>query len=276
MGVRTVITGQIAAILIIFSLGLPTSSDAVVFWDDSFEYANQATMANAWDGASCAGDNTILAPTTAKPRTGGKSLQEHFTGIAPNYEGGGSCFFGGRQFPRTQSMFTRFYMYLTDHAGTGDFLVGSPATKITLQFGNGHPISAWLVMFGARTLSYAVQHRSGNAENYITGGSIPQESWVCVESEMTMNSGYGVPDGILRVWINGAQVLNRTNVALLESVDIERPGLNTVRLYTQNGFGRIYYDDHAVGNTRIGCGASPASPAGDLTPPAAPLGVTVR
>ena len=248
---------------------LATPVHATIFWEEGFEYANLATMANAWDGISCATD-TIIAPTTTKPRSGAKSLQEHFTGTPPNYEGGGSCYFGGRSFTRTQSMFTRFYMYLTDYAGTGNFLVGSPATKMMLQFGNGHPISAWLIMFGNRTLSFAVQHRSGQAENYVTNGSIPQQSWVCVESEMTMNSGYGVRDGILRAWINNAPVLNQTNIPLLESVDIERPGLSTIRMYTQNGLGRIYYDDMAVGNSRIGCSGTGPTPPGDTTAPATP------
>ncbi len=264
----------IAGVLIVLSLGLHIPSEAGVFWEDSFEYANAAAMGTLWDGPSCGGE-IILAPTTARPRTGAKSLQEHFTGVPPNYEGGGSCFFGGRRFTRTQTLFTRFYMYLTDHAGTGNFNVGTPTTKIALQYGNGHPISAWLILpFGTNTLAFAVQHRSGNAENIYSSGSIPQRAWTCVESEMTNNSGYGVPDGILRLWINGTQVLNKTNHALLEAADIERPGFDTVRLYTQNGLGRIYYDDYAVGNTRIGCGGIPTS--SDLTPPAAPVGVTIR
>jgi hypothetical protein len=254
-------------LIVLILLLAPVGAQATVFWEDGFEYVDQPTMAFAWDGASCVGDTTILAPTTTRPRTGAKSLQSHFTGIPPTYEGGGSCFFGGRSFQVSSSVFMRFWMYLTDHAGTGNFLPATPTTKILKTFGQGHPFSVyWVMIYGTTTLVATIQHNSGNGENVFTSGSIPQQQWVCVETQTTTNSGPGVANGIIRAWINGTPVLNDTSRVLLESVDTGTyPGTKTIGAYTQNGLGRIFYDDLAVGDTRIGCGATP--PPGDTIPP---------
>lgn len=241
--------------LLLVILIFPITGHATVFWDDGMEYADQPAMAAAWDGASCIGDTQVLVPTTAKAHTGSKSLQEYFTGTPPNYEDGGSCFFGGRRFTSTDTLYTRFYMYLTDHAGTGNFLVGSPTTKITLQFPDSCSVcySVWWVMYeGTRNLAAVWQHSDGNGANYVADGTlIPQQQWVCVELRMSHESPAGASNGVLQAWINGTQVMNYTNLVLLKSGG--SGPFTTTRVYTQNGLGTIYYDDFAVGDTRIGC-----------------------
>lgn len=228
---------------------------AATFWDDGMEYADQPTMAAAWDGASCVGDTEVLVPTTAKAHAGSKSLQEKFTGSAPNYEGGASCYFGGRQFTPTTTLYSRWYMYMTDHAGTGNFLPGNPTTKIALQFPDTCTtcFSVWWVMINGTTNLAAVwQHSINGSVNYeAVSGNIPQQQWVCVETQITMDAPAGSGNGILRAWINGTQVLNRTDLNLLGTGGSGPLFAN--RLYTQNGLGTIYYDDFAVGNTRINC-----------------------
>lgn len=275
MRVGTVIFGQIATFLIVLSLGLPIPSEAVVFWDDSFEYANDTALANVWNGISNTQDpNGVLDVSTARPHSGSKSIQETFRGTPPNYEGGASVYVGGRRFTSTNTLYTRWWMYLTDYNGTGTFLVGSPFTKLNLQYPDSCSIcySVWWTLSGANAqLAAALQHADGTAENHYSAGTIPQQQWVCVETQLTAESPAGASNGIMAAWINGTQVLNDTNVTLLKSGGVGP--LTTVRLYTQNGLGIIYYDDFATGDARIGCGVSPTI---DLTPPAAPAGLRVQ
>lgn len=275
MRVGTVTFFQIAGVLIVLSLGLPIPSEAVVFWDDSFEYANDTALGGIWGGLSSTQDpNGVLDVSTAHPHTGSKSIKETFTGTGQNFEGGASVYVGGRNFTPTNTLYTRWWMYLTDHNGTGTFLVGSPFTKLNLQYPDTCSVcySVWWTLSGANAqLASALQHADGTTENHFSSGTVPQQQWVCVETQLTAESPPGASNGIMAAWINGTQVLNDTNVTLLKSGGVGP--LTNVRLYTQNGLGTIYYDDYATGNSRIGCGASPTN---DVTPPAAPVGLRVQ
>lgn len=255
---------QMAAVLMVLSLGLPGSAEAEVFWEDGFE------LPATWSNPSCGVDNPILAPTSAFKRTGTKSMQEYFTGHPPNYEGGGSCY-SDRSFTPTDTLYSRWWMYLTDHAGTGDFLVGTPTTKLTLQFPDNCSTcySVWWVMpLGSLKLEAAIQHADQSAQTVHTSGTIPQQKWVCVETRLTAESPPGAANGVVQAWIDDVEVVNDTGRTLLKSGGAGP--LANVRLYTQNGLGTIFYDDFATGNTRIGCGAA------DLTAPAAPAGLMVQ
>ncbi len=273
MHIINIISAKLTILVVVLVLALESPSWSTVFWDDSFEYADQPTMAAVWDGASCVGDTTVLAPTTARFRSGAKSIQEYFTGTAPNYEGGRSCYFGGRRFPATNTLYSRWWMYLTDHTGASNFLVGSPTTKITLQFPNSCStcFSVWWQMDnGTTNLTATYQHADGTGINYKASGNIPQRQWACVETQITAESPAGASNGVIAAWINGVQVLSRTNLTLLKSGG--NGPLVQARLYTQNGLGTIYYDNYAVGDTRIGCGAT----SGATTPPPSPTGLTVQ
>lgn len=260
------------AVVLAYTL-LPIVAHATVDWDEGFEYATNAAMDLVW-GSSCPGNDVILFPSTERAHSGAKSLKEIFRGhqgITPGYQ---SCWKDRNlTAPTTGTLYSRFWIYMDN------FTVDSTTTKMALHpayAGDAYTSMWWVMMFGTPNFSVAVQRSytpSGgdNVEN-IYGPLIPQNQWVCLETRLTYATP-GQQDGIVQAWINGTQVINRTNVWM------DRAGqqsvFRAVRLYVQDGVGVIYYDDYAVSrDTRIGCGGS--VPPSDTTPPATPSGFTAR
>ena len=99
--------------------------------------------------------------------------------------------------------------------------------------------------------------------------SLQDNRWYCIETHEQMNTP-GVANGIAEAWVDGVQVLNRTNVIW------QRAGSNRAwkefSLMRQNGAGNFWWDRFAAGDTRIGClGATP-----DSNPPASPQRLVIR
>ena len=253
---------------------LPISSHATVDWNDSFEYANDASLGAVWE-ASCLGNPGV---STDRAFSGSKSLKETFRGAAGVDPGAGGCFLNRYLPAASDTMYSRFYMYMQN------FTVNSTGTKITSHGPNGlYPSFWWLMNFGGAHLDVAVQgiilnNGAQDTENII-GPAIPQNQWVCIETRVTMSSP-GVDNGIVQAWINGTQGINKANqrmrAATLNQRNSPTAQFHVVSLYTQHGVGTIYYDDYAVSrDARIGCSGSPA-PASDTTPPTPPSGLLVR
>ena len=253
---------------------VPVSSHATVDWNEGFEYANDTSFGAVWSH-SCLGNPGI---STLRPFSGSKSLRLVFNGVAGVDPGAGGCFVDRYLPARSDTLYTRFYMYMEN------FTVNQTQTKITNSGQEGlYPSFWWSMNFGSPNLGVNVQGiilDNGVQETVnLYGGGIPQNQWACIETRITM-SAPGVDNGIVQAWINGAQTLNKTNqrmrAATLNQHNSPTTQFQLVRLYTQSGRGVIYYDNYAVSrDARIGCSGSPP-PTSDTTPPVPPVGVFVR
>jgi hypothetical protein len=260
----------VTAVLSLF----PISAHATVDWTEGFEYASDTAFSAVWD-SSCLGNPGI---STDRAFSGSKSVKLVYQGIAGVDPGAGGCFVDRYLPAMSDTLYTRFYMYMDN------FTVNSVGTKVTLQGQNGaYPGFWWEFPNGASSMGVYVQGiilDNGVQDTVIVyGGTIPQNQWVCVELRLTMSTP-GVDNGIMQQWINGTQTMNVTNqrmrAATLNQLNSPSAQFQFVRLYTQHGWGTIYYDDYAVSrDARIGCSGSPA-PTGNTTPPAPPTGLVVR
>ena len=246
---------------------MTNSSHAAVDWTENFEYSNDAELGAIWPH-SCSGNPGV---STLRPFSGAKSLRLIYNGHAGVDPGAGGCFIDRNLNGPGNTLYTRYYMYMENF--TVDAHVG---TKITLQ-GEGccYPSFWWTMPFGSPTLSVGIQGIIVNngmfGTEIISGGLIPQNQWVCVETHLTM-SAPGVDNGIIQAWINGTQAINKTNQRMREATPNQRntptAQFRFVRLYTQHGRGVIYYDDFAVSrDARIGCSGSPTPSSDTVSSP---------
>jgi hypothetical protein len=170
----------------------------------------------------------------------------------------------------TTNLWTRYYVRFSP-----GFTIGDSETKLMLTGTSGIYSTWWNLKFGGNTLNAEVQNVPvGYTSNNFASSGVPIDgSWVCIETHEQMNTP-GVANGMLEAWINGQLVLSKSNMAYRGSGD------NSVfqykRIYRQVGRGSIWFDRVAVGDSRIGCSGATAAPASDTTPPAAPVGLSLR
>lgn len=253
---------------------LPISAHATVDWNEGFEYANDTAFGAVWS-ASCLGNPGI---STDRAFSGSKSVKLVYRGAVGVDPGAGGCFMDRYLPAKSDTLYTRFYIYMEN------FQVNETGTKTTFQGQEGaYPSFWWGWNWGAPTLAVGIQgvilDNGVQDTQVVYGGTTPQNQWVCVELRTTMSSP-GVDNGIVQQWINGTQTMNKTNQrmrsATLNQLNSPTAQFQFARIYTQHGWGTIYYDDYAVSrDARIGCSGSPA-PTGDITPPATPGGLFVR
>ncbi|MEP6933757.1 MAG: hypothetical protein ABI988_07450 [Nitrospirota bacterium] len=242
---------------------------ATVDWNESFEYANDAAFGVVWDH-SCLGNPGI---STTRAHSGTKSAKLHYTGQVGVDPGAGGCFMDRPLLGKSDTLYTRFWVYLDN------FVVNGTGTKVTLQgpfFPGRYPSFWWELFNGAAVMSVEVQgiildNGSLDSQRVFGGSTVPQNQWACVELRATMSTP-GMDNGILQVWTNGTQTMNKTNqrmrAATLNQLNSPTAQFDGVRLYTQHGVGDIYYDEYAVSrDARIGCTGSPA---GDIQAPLPP------
>jgi len=219
----------------------PSWSNATVFWEDGFEPGNT--------GYAIVGG---MSYSTSPVYSGTYSLKEHFLG--GSVQSGG---YSDRYFPyATEDLWSRFYLYLNN------FTVNETQTKLMLQGSECcYPSFWWGMIFGQAVLSVQVQGIKGGSETMnLSGPSIPQNRWACVETHIKMNSP-GVPNGVVEAWIDGGQGLARYDLLMR---DASASGKNSPtanftfnRLYVQHGTGDLYLDNLAFGDQRIGCSGLP-------------------
>jgi hypothetical protein len=247
---------------------------ATIDWEEGFEYAAASNLWAVWD-ESCQGNPTL---STTRVYSGSKSLKEVFTGVAGKDPGAGGCFMGRNLSVPSETLYARYYMYMEN------FTVNSTQTKMTYWGQNGkYPSFWWGMNFGTPTLGVNVQgiilDNGTRGTVNVYGAPIPQNQWVCIETRITMSSP-GVDNGIIQAWINGNQVINKTNqrmrAATLNQQNDPNAQFRFISLYVQHGVGTIYYDNYAVSrDTKIGCSVS-STPSSDSTPPVPPSGVLAR
>jgi hypothetical protein len=260
--------------VVLLSVCWTMPAHATIDWVEGFEYANDAALGAVWS-YSCLGNPGV---STLRPRNGTKSLRLVYNGVAGVDPGAGGCFIDRNLAAPGETLYIRYYTYLEN------FTANSVGTKINFHGNVGFYPSFWWDMTSSRLLWVAVQgiildNGTRNTENVYTSGVIPQNQWACVELRETMSTP-GVDNGILQAWINGVQVLNKTNQRMRPATSTGTPpasptaNFTFVRLYTQHGLGVIYYDDYAVSrDARIGCTASPS---GDGQAPRAPSDFSFR
>jgi len=291
MRVGTVTFGQISAFLIVFFLGVPIPSQATVFFADGFEYASQEAFEAVW-ASSCPGSSLLMGPSTAYAANGIRSLRSVQNG------GANSCFVD-RSYTQTQTVFYRWNLRLAPEydletvcVPTGSCAGGNGSKQMYAKaLGAGYGVfwhlepNTHLIRLNVTHGGYSVICSSGpgmpvgpqpNEEclyrpNMASVPIVPGNTY-CVEAELVRGTP-GVADGVARIWINGTLTMEYTNVAFARSTE-GSSGFNTVTHYSQAGYGTRYIDDLVIGNTRIGCGATPSS--GDTVAPNAPSGLLVR
>lgn len=269
-------------LLCVLVLLFPSLAQAAVDWDDSFEYAGStiADMNNAMDlvwQTSCAGNSVIIAPTTQAlssggpaPHSGSKYLMLTYRGAEGVTPGFQSCIKDRNLTTATQStLYSRFWIYVP-----ASFQVYDPTTKITLHpmySGDAYTTMWWTMFQGQSQLSVQVQKvwdpvGSVPITENITGTFIPRDRWACVETRITYATP-GQRNGIVQAWIDGSVSIDRSNVWMDQTG--QQSTMRGIRMYTQNGVGKLYYDDYAVSrDARIGCAAAPVQT--DTTAPTVP------
>jgi hypothetical protein len=266
--------------LFLLLVAVPSVARATTFWDDDFERATLNNVSIFWDA-----NQLDIMPhiTTNMPFAGTRSLEENFNG--PN--GGG---YMSRSYTRVPEVWSR--LYRRTNAFTYE---ASTATKGWQLYDDqtGLP-NFWMEnVFGSRQLSVtgqgvAEQCPGTSQATYDTcvyhpnlnGMGLNDDTWYCIETHLKMNTP-DVSNGVIEIFITpvgGATVqthgwyaqkfrgpnANGTNGNSSNAQFME------LKLYRQAGVGTMWYDNVAVGDTRIGCGGS-APP----QPPGVPSGITV-
>lgn len=269
-----------ACCLLVLWLVSAQTAHAVVDWEDSFEYANQAALEAVW-ASSCVGNGSILFPSTDRAHSGSKSLKKIYRGhqagpegpATPGYQ---SCWIDRDLSSVSRTVWVRYWMYMDN------FTVNQIGTKTSAIYSNGiDPVSngwgsPWFeMMHGTPNLGMNVRPimlATIDSEN-VYGGMVPQNQWACIEAQL-IEADPGVDNGVMRQWINGTPTLNKTTQRMGRTQDTTL-AWQFIREYVQDGMGTIYIDDWAVSrDTRIGCLASSGN--GDTAPPSVPTGLSIR
>jgi hypothetical protein len=256
-----------------------------MFWQDDFE---APTNLGNWDRSS----PSMPYVSPSLPYQGLQSLRLDYNGPT----GGG---YMDRAHTRTPEIWTRFYRRtnaFTYEAGTG--------TKAFKQsdFQRPAPDFWWENAFGSRELGVIGQtvaepcpstgHPAYDSCPYYPNmARVPlnDDTWYCIETHIKMNTP-DVPDGVLELFVTpvgGAttQTMGYYNKKFRGPIPNGVNGnasdaqFGYVRIYRQAGVGTMWYDNFAVGSTRIGCSGGstpPTSPPSTTPSPTAPSGVTFR
>jgi len=270
-----------ATIAITLSLFLFTFSHADMFWQDDFE---APTNLGNWFRSS----PSMPYVSSSLPYQGLQSLRLDFDGGA----GGG---FMDRYHPNVDEVYTRFYTQTK--AFSYDPIVTKRFENLNLNTSYVYPSFWWSNIWGSRELAVGAQvvaepcastgHPAYDSCNYFPNmAKVPlnDNQWYCIETHLKMNTP-GVANGVIELWVDGVQTMSYTG-RTFRGPSVSNPNGNSslttfgaIRMYRQGGVGSMWYDNFAVGSTRIGCsgGSIPsASPPSTTSPPNAPTGVTIQ
>ena len=282
---RAITFGQIAALLFLLFFELPAPAQAVVFWNETFE----GNLTPNWETLSCgAGFATGCNPATSTDIAvnGTHSLKGVY-----NHAGNGGWI--DRKYPATDELYWRVW----ERFASGWIWDTAQQVKGFNVGTNGVYPNFWVMhVFGSPHLTIQAQIpveacATGDSNPYGNGQpydacryddkiSTPEANgvWYCLEGHIKMNTP-GVADGVIERWTNGTLISSfsgRTFRGAAVSGKNGNSSLATfefIRVYVQGeaATGVRYYDDLAVGNTRIGCGTQ-----ADSTAPTAPTGVKIQ
>lgn len=264
-------------LLIFFSLILPITSDAGIFWSDDFENH----LVPNWDTSACGStpgplDGCNPSISTDVAHSGTHSLKSHFIG---DHTQVGTYL--DRRVPQAgREIYLRFYYY------TRNFIYDSvSATKQFYNISTAKGIDGiemiWVNMWGSREMAAGpnttqnVLCPNGTMDLacnlYPNLATIPlsDNRWYCIEYHLNAGTA-NTPDGLVELWVDGTKTLQYKIQLSFSNVGV----WDIVRHYAQYGAGDRYIDDLAVSNTRIGC-SSNGTANDTTTPPQTPTGLAV-
>jgi hypothetical protein len=165
------------------------------------------------------------------------------------------------------------------------FQEGESSTKFRRWVANnssGYPVVSAMMQAGHHVI--VVEAAYGPGSFMISGGPLVSfTSWDQVEVEVKMNTP-GVADGLVRMWVNGALYIERTNIEFrgptpssVSSLGKLIPSTTTFSsdmFFIQCGLGALYVDRPAVGDARIGI-VGAAGPT-DTVAPSIPTGLAIN
>lgn len=82
---------------------------------------------------------------------------------------------------------------------------------------NGSTIFDYVINLFGQDVGLEIDGANQPSARWSTGFSMPLGQWVTLEIAITNNSKVGVKDGSTTIWINGAQVLQRTGIAFINT-----------------------------------------------------------
>jgi len=270
-------------------------AQAAVFFDDSFEGATPEASgwiyAQGWCYYNAPRSNPCpeIDLSTDIAYAGSKSIKATYKAewSDPNPQTHDQAI--SRKIPSTKDIYVRYYYR------TKDFTYTAASSTKQLYYKNNGGYSPTFVsnfFWGSRELGMGVQIMAGICPTSAKGPndncvytanrtSVPLQDnrWYCIEEHINLGSP-GKSDGTVELWVDGIQTIGFYNQGFLGTgtgstyVASALSSFETIQIYKQNGDGIKYFDQFAVGNTRIGCtaGSSPQ----DSTPPASPTGLTLR
>ena len=267
-----VLSSLFSVMMIVLSF-LPTVSHAAVFWDDELEAGTPFGV-----GYSI-GIGAMAYDTSVKFSGSGSIRLQYPPECEPLAVGNVGC--GGsadRTVPLTDTLYRRVYYRMSGQGPvvtpTGTFQTSVKTfTKMLRTTSNGITKLWWMMgCCGSKNLMITLENvPPGASTNKFSSATLADNRWYCIETHEKLNTP-GVANGIAQAWIDGAQVLNVTNIKYREAGNNNL--WNAVAIFRQTGRGNIWWDRYATGNTRIGCSGS--IPQGDTNPPTTPAGVSVR
>jgi hypothetical protein len=246
---------MLALFLLAFLL-FQSLAHATVFWDDHMDSC--ATSGFCYQPHV---DNGIYTFDTVTKFAGAGSIRANFPAqcnITGSLAGqcGGSM---GRSHPDTANAWSRFYFRMSGPGGAFRSSVLSSTKMVkrqSIQNSNATEFTmrGWINIGtnGAKRLFSAQENVPswGRSQNVFTNITLQDNRWYCIETQEVANTP-GVANGAARIWVDGVQVLNDSNVMW------QRAGSNFLwREYAvmrQNGEGSFWWDEFAAGDTRIGC-----------------------
>lgn len=255
-------------------------SYATTFFDDEME---QGTTGFNYQPNF---DNGIFTYDTSVKFSGAGSIRANLTSncnVSLSTQCGGTI---TKTYTSLAEIWRRYYIRISgtgpNTTDTGLFKTGSfSATKIMKSSsadgaGPEYNIRNWhnIGNTGGRNLILSAEHvptYNQTTDVPFSSQTIADNRWYCIEDHQKVNTP-GVADGIGEIWVDGVKVLTRLDIIW------QRVGYNHrwnhLSIVRQNGWGSIWWDRVAVGDTRIGCIGSGGG--GDTTPPATPSGWTLH
>ena len=255
-----------------------SSADATLYWEDDFEIP--LTQGGRWAYAeyACSGSPcTYLDISTDIAHSGTHSLKLFYDTVQYNDSHNVGII---RTIPQTDpQLFTRFFYR------THNFTYSAGGNTNHFYLGN---LGAVAIHSGSRAMALALLssqdcyapglivdcYASWHATPNLATINLSDDQWYCIETETTMNT-LGSANAILHLWVNGVLTLEYKNFRIRGTSTRGPNGnsslsaFNTIQIFKQAGSGFMYFDQFAVGTTRIGCGDN-------TSPPAAPNNLTVR
>lgn len=258
-------------LLVLLALLMPSVSHATTYWDSNFDARDCNWRAGA-DNACLEVSSGVIYIDPAVSQSGAGSMHFYF-----DYPSVGSCLQGqpayvgqcggywDRTHTATATLWRRFWVRLNS-----DFLTYPPGTKL-IKAGSS-TWSDWLG-FGANgnnvwQVGLAAQGPLAPGRIAWSSGSLRHDgTWQCIETSQTVDMPAGSFNGTFLMWLDEVQVANYSDINYRAAGDNSLFSLS--RVIRQNGQGQMYFDNVAVGDTRIGCGTAPPSPT-DTTAPTTP------